>query len=71
MRSAWRIVHPSSRVCENVLTGTTSAPTRAAANAAIAKSTLLGMRMPTRDPLPMPSASIPFASVAERRSAPA
>ena len=58
-----------ARVCENVFKGTNTAPTRAAAKAAIAKSTRFGIRIPTREPLPMPAASRPRARAAERASA--
>ena len=69
MRSAWQTIHANSWVCENVLSGTNTAPTRVTANAATASSTLFGMRMPTRDPLPIPAARSPFATAADRVSA--
>ena len=59
----------SSAAVENVLSGTATAPIRAAASQATTKSLPLGWRMPTRVSLPAPTARRPRASAAERRSA--
>src|SRR5919198_1116938 len=50
-----------------VLSGTATAPIRVVANQATAHSTLLGIRIPTWSPFPIPSASIANANHDERR----
>ena len=67
--SAWSSSQASSRGWNSVLTGKVMAPMREAASQHSTQSGLLGMRMATRVALPMPAASIPLASSAERASA--
>ena len=56
----------SSALVENVLSGTATAPMRAAANQPTTNSGPFGCSRPTCVPRPAPTASRPFASAADR-----
>ena len=67
--SEWRRTRPSSFALLYVLSMATTAPMRDAASQPTIHSGPLGASSATRVPLPMPEASMPFASRADSRSA--
>ena len=67
--SAWRSSVRNSAAVDNVLSGTATAPIRAAANHPTTNPAPFGCSSPTCVPRPAPRASRPFAIAAERDAA--